>query len=101
MTDQELADKIVALGVGFHDWGDEPGQASGRYGTVNWHLPKIAHDFVRDWRVTGALMEKVTPLNYRFSINENMWLVEAKFTVRVWNESLPRAINEACVEALT
>ena len=93
MKDKELADKIVALLLDFHDWGDNPGQASERYGAKNWHLPKIAHDFVRDWRVAGALMEKCFDKE----------IVLAHITdeaMRNMGESLPRAIIGAAVEAL-
>ncbi len=105
MNDKELADKIVALLPDFHDWGCRPGQASERYGTLNWHLPKIAHDFVRDWRVVGALMEKCWSVEID-KIGCPWWVAAERAEKpqrfrKAENESLPRAIIEACVEALT
>ena len=95
-SDQELADKIVALLPDFHDWGDRPGQASGRYGTLNWPLPKIAHDFVRDWRVAGAMMEKCEAQCVDWDDLEPGHWRNMNHT-----SNTPRAINEACVEALS
>ena len=90
MTDKELADKAVGLLPDFYDWGDRPGQASERYGTSKWHLPKIAHDFVRDWRVAGALMEKYSV----FRAGK-----ETHYCIALPMEA--RAIIEACLETLT
>ena len=93
MSDQELADAIVALGVATID--TPPHERSGWRVDNRW----ITNDpaiFVRDWRVTGALMEKM-------SLAELSDLFDLlRFAVLAGeNESLPRAINEACVEALT
>ena len=94
MTDSELADKIVALGVGEVKlecyW-----MAHGGY---------KAEQFVRDWRVAGALMEKCYMVEVeafrRWSVMvERPGKPQAYFKAR--NESLPRAINEACAEALS
>ena len=55
MDDKELADKVVALGVGGvieeSDWINEKGDytIAGNSGSAKW--------FVREWRVAGALME--------------------------------------------
>jgi len=93
MSDRELADRVVALGVGkkldelYYSWGQQ------------------SDKFVRDWRVAGALMEKCTDLHYdtmpgittviAWANNGNDSSEEIEVT-----ESLPRAIIEACVEAL-
>ena len=111
MTDKELADKVVALGVG--------GKSSS-YGDV-YHLPGSGFgspdttdsiDFVRDWRVAGALMEKCASVE--IDTIGNPWWVAAYALKRDpdghqlperWfkskGDNLPRAIIEACVEALS
>lgn len=103
MSDKELADKIVALGVGCDD--------NGLYGLPNqgmWMLR--AEFFVRDWRVAGALMEKVIEwggFDFVGSCTIDTFQATAyrgyghlKKINHGVNESLPRAICEACVEAL-
>ena len=105
MTDKELADKVVALGVG-HTKED--------YGKVyyvppdgdDYHDILSAFGFVRNWRVAGALMEKWgNGIEYVLIVNK--W--EASYTyeessfkqnIIVLNESLPRAITEACCKVL-
>jgi len=104
MIDKELADKIVALGVGKksepHMYGD--------YMILVKAFPyrMCTKSFVRDWRAAGALMEKLTDTTIR--ITSHFHHIEAQdsyYTCLVGthmgrNESLPLAINEACVEAL-
>jgi len=88
MTDQELADKVVALGVG--ECTD-----SGYYMIPDCGITGYGeHIFVRDWRVAGALMEKCPSSNYLQSV-----LFDALYE-HDERDSLPRAIIEACVEAL-
>ena len=97
MDDKTLADAVVALGVGYFAPKDVygiPPDGSGER--------KTAHDFVRDWRVAGALMEKMagsamSPCEWYFM--SPLWKVYTNGG-GVRNESLPRAIIEACVEAL-
>ena len=106
MTDKELADRVVALGVGaVLDDGityllvsDDGGYAFNPVTT-----------FVRDWRVAGALMERCKadmkgPVTIYVSTPSNQ-----DFHVRAFDglrgyesesESLPRAVVEACVKAL-
>ena len=111
MNDKELADAVVALGVGSYQnplfLVDDQYSAS--------ILP--AESFVRDWRVAGALMERMTGevliwrINYEDEDLEGgelvslqtgyAWVVEPPRTKDARQyESLPRAIIEACVEAL-
>lgn len=101
MTDQELADAVVALGA-LHQrdrkrWPD-------LYIVQNYgDEPLRADEAVRDWRVAGAFMEKVERLWYRHGklgweavvCKDNGDLISDGI-----NESLPRAIIEACVNAL-
>jgi hypothetical protein len=111
MNDKELADRVVALGVGMRQdseigpiyryYYEIPGDSIG---------PLDLHDeksFVVDWRVAGALMEKWPLLWYGPGILADL----GKFVAiamndkhdniaEAHNESLPRAIIEACVEAL-
>jgi len=103
MNDKELADKIVQIGVGKksepHMYGD--------YMVVKNAFPyrMSTEAFVRDWRVAGALMEKCSMI---FIENTpGTWACRADRCygdrTRKWyhDDSQPRAINEACVEALT
>jgi hypothetical protein len=92
MNDKELADRIVALGVGRPCELDVDGLGDiGNWTDLN------DYEFVRDWRVAGALMEKCkyTHGGYWFGV---VW-DQAGLTHT--DESLPRAICEACVEALS
>jgi len=102
MTDKELADKVIALGIGRvleeSDWINEKGDYAigGNSGNAKW--------FVRDWRVAGVLIERYeTPIivhraeqNYRVH-SPDVINVE----VKIIQTSLPRAIIEAYVEALS
>ena len=81
MNDKELADRVVALGVGSAGDGD-----------VYWLDPDGSdpqsmwpNDFVRDWRVAGALMEKMDPVD-----------LQQYFTHTYMLKIKPRAIIEAC-----
>ena len=102
MNDKTLADRIVALGVA--------AKAPCEKEWWIYYIPEVvpgltAENFVRDWRVAGALMEKCTDLHYdtmpgittviAWANNGNDSSEEIEVT-----ESLPRAIIEACVEAL-
>jgi len=103
MNDKELADRVVALGVGIRNSHPAHGSQLKAAYTYSWDLE--AKDFVRDWRVSGALMERCLSLDYDQANSEHtvsVW-TSASFTgpwATVCNESLPRAIIEACVEAL-
>lgn len=107
MTDQELADKVVALGVGeFRPQCN----AAGIYlrSVANYGMPDdLEHEFdcdkffVRDWRVAGALMEKCNEVAAWQT--DDGWKADAlkpPIEGKAINESLPRAIIEACVESL-
>ena len=119
MNDKELADRVVELGVG---------QYGSTVGFELYYPPQKAEagilitgcqsdEFVRDWRVAGALMEKVTNKPHwwevlcdrkmRIEVTHRVWLMPANsrydddcVTIHARNESLPRAIIEACCEAL-
>lgn len=103
-TDKELADKIVALGVlrlSIHDT---------EYRYIFRSVGYTASHIVRDWRVAGALMEKSwehfiigkhgTREDWEWSVG---WDIDYDgcTTYSVIGQSLPRAIIEACVEALS
>lgn len=108
MTDEELADAVVALGI-FTEI--KPGV----FHIAN-AIPLGADVFVRDWRVAGAIMERLAKddeLQLRavsLAWHPRMSLfagqtagfpdpVYGAFNERM-NESAPRAIIEACVEAM-
>lgn len=102
-TDKELADAVVALGVGQKDEHQKilpyqaPMDIDGQWSEAN--------EFVRDWRVAGALMEK-TKDHILIYESCDQWHVgwdldqDGCPVCEVHNEPLPRAIIEACVEAL-
>ena len=109
MNDKELADRVSIILGAKHCDGPFPD---------NWYFPDQEIEkylgfndaaLVRSWLVAGAMMEKCkanmkgpvtiyvsTPANDDFHVRafDGLKGHEAE------NESLPRAINEACVEAL-
>ncbi len=104
MTDKELADKVVALGIGK--------VLNGLFFLMGAHdEPVDAEFFVRDWRVAGALMEKTAKrgrtiaLSFGCDVFNATDAESATPTYGVYlerpNKSGPRAIIEACVEALS
>ena len=106
MTDQELADKVVALGVGSKGAADK----IGHYGCFDekdwaWNGP---YRFVRDWRVAGALLERCQLASITVDIDAFHavpFVSVSSMTGKCDNsvditESLPRAIIEPCCEAL-
>ncbi len=100
MNDKALADKVVALGIG-------TALLNGLYclGEPSDTVQNLHADvFVREWRVAGALMEKCWSVEID-KIGCPWWVAAErpkkpqKFR-KAENESLPRAIIEACAEAL-
>ncbi len=104
MNDKELADKVVALGVAKWSgiWEGYLTIGNGQYQSV--------YEFVRAWRVAGVLMEKCYDREIDLSThtgvaahNGENW-VGLTSNDKDWTtgigDSLPRAIIEACVEAL-
>ena len=85
MNDKELADAVVAIGIG---------QKKSNYWLLNMDDLDAA-EFVRDWRVVGALIEKCEAQCVDWDdLEPGHW--------RNMNHTsdTPRAISEACVEAL-
>ena len=108
MNDKELADKIVALGVGKANqiYPDALGRFYQIDTNADWQTSVNETKFVRDWRVTGALMEKEELVSVRYWMTDiGVWHVEHDYMPpdgKIFvSESLPRAICEACVDALT
>ena len=95
MNDKELADAVVALGVGACD-----------VGMGYWLRCEEAYinedKFVRDWRVAGSLMEKVDWAGANIDIEKWSTGYEVAIDGSIYreDESLPRAIIDACTEAL-
>ena len=84
--DKNLADAVVALGIGNHwNFGDMPI----RYRFVDTDENMYASDFVRDWRVAGALMEKCWDDHS----------AKIKLAIGYCQQINPRTIIEVCVEA--
>ena len=102
MNDIRLAEAIHAHGIG--EYSDKV--YSGRVplkipGDDFWYAP---HQFVRDWRVAGALMKMMQHVSW-FKRADGMYHVSCRTIAMgklqtVANDSLPRAICQACVEAL-
>ena len=88
MNDKDLADKIVVCEV--LEWHE----AEGIYYCFKPFMALSATQAVRDWRVAGALMEKIPGNELRISA-----FGQAISDMQV-GDCISRAINEACVEAL-
>jgi hypothetical protein len=92
MTDQELADKVLTILEGSK--ADKLNLYMGNEGEAPYYCLHHCVEFmgcdrfVRDWRVAGALMELCR--------DKVLWAD----LLPLAEESLPRAIIEACVEAL-
>ena len=119
MNDKELADKVVSLGVG--EYVCDVGKTriyslyddNGRGDCTGAYLEYEHDEFVRDWRVAGALMEERARSKDRdtrtiaLSFGPELFCATAAGsstpTYGVYlersNESAPRAIIEACVAA--
>lgn len=109
MNDKSLADAVVALGVGRsvkHIGDIDPRYSMDSY-CGDHSVQDLAKTFVRSWAVAGPLMEMVEA-HFIEKLTKEKWSVRSdkpygKSKTREWydDESLPRAIVEACVEALT
>jgi len=115
VMDKELADKVVALGVG--EYHIRAGSDK-HYHVFVGGIGQSDEQFVRDWRVAGALMEKcvVEELELhlsnvradtrvcnidRFAPDESEQINDyVPVSIGRYERNLPRAIIEACVEAL-
>ncbi len=105
MNDKELADRVVALGVGIKSNRGMSEYSHDLYDFPSFPYPVCADVFVRDWRVAGALMEvKCWGVNTVRKGDEWEAHVVPIGQIKEYiarNESAPRAIIEACVEALS
>jgi hypothetical protein len=97
VNDKELADRLVELGIGVKEWEQT---FTGRYITPAPSDALEPHWFVRDWRVAGALMERCEETEWYWDSEEAVYYVTADIKGFAQDKSLPRAIIEACVEAL-
>jgi len=89
MTDKELADRVMALGVGSKIFNIGLGQ-------VQPMTLEEASKFVRDWRVAGALMKKCYTDHVCLSdIAGHSVLIH-----HLRKEPLSRTFVEVCIEAL-
>ena len=101
--DKLLADRVIALSVGIYLIKGHPMQPENQYEILGDKMPP--DEFVRDWRVAWALMEKIpNGLEYQFDQLWEAWIgeywVDFKGCCAIRDKSLPRAIIEACVEVL-
>jgi len=86
VTDKELTDRVVALGVSRFTTFD---QSRGHVQTFS------EEDFVRDWRVAGAMIERVG--NVQTSYSALNFLAKTEGADWVEDGSMPRAIIRACL----
>ena len=93
----ELADRIVALGVGQQD----------EYENLYWlgnGQPMGDKLFTRSWEVAGALMEKCVRRQFLINIAHDgavfVYPASGVDPSQSHENILPHAINQACVEAL-
>lgn len=92
ISDKELADRVVALGIGelldpdFHE------RSYYHFDSDTW----FSSDFVSSWVVAGALMEKCAKADAENG-RDTYFIGPFRDTQ---NMNFPRAIIEACVEAL-
>ncbi len=91
MNDKELADAVVALGVIV--FTEESGYRLAEYELYFGWSPPIC-----DWRVAGALLEKVDWIGIN-DATVGATVEHKDVSIRV-DTSKPRAIIEACVKAL-
>ena len=107
MNDKELADAVVALGVlGWFETIDGHDGSLMTFGGVGPIATRLA---LRDWRVAGAMMEKI---EHRTDYEVQSWWGKEQYWVAIdtkhgflfddfiGDESLPRAIIKATVDAL-
>jgi len=96
-----LADRIVALGVGIHD----PSLGGRNYWIQDRIWPPIPADkFTHSWEVAGALMEKCQKVYVEYIGEPEQTVYARAENNRTWDwlhgDSLPHVIIQACVEAL-
>jgi hypothetical protein len=100
MSDKELADRIVALGVGrYYENTTDLGLPSGWWYFHEGTYQRSAASFVRDWLVAGTLMERchqfeIRIFGFKIKVGDS-WVDNPEHPA-----DLPRAICEACVAAL-
>jgi len=94
MNDKELADRVVALGVGKANqiYPDGIGKFYQVDVDADWQTSVNESKFVRDWRVAGSLMDRMS--------GKDLLAVMDKILNAIPGP-LPRAIISACCEALT
>jgi hypothetical protein len=91
---KELADRVVALGVG---WAETDGIFPTYYYPPGERWQYLSSDeFTSDWRIAGALMEMVSPIDICKRIGADRWNKDDDYD---WLQD-PTAIIQACVEAL-
>ena len=107
LTDQQIADALVEAGILRSVSGDE-GEFYNREIMDPLQTP---YTIIRDWRVAGACLERMDTQEIliwmqHYKEADSVWVVElgnspAGSPDDGRNESLPRAICEAFVEALS
>lgn len=87
-TDQELSDKLVALGEPFPE-------------LASWISNQMSpYTFARDWRVAGAIMERLGDVFEITRVGDMLSLSTIRSNADVIDESLPGAIIEAGITLL-
>lgn len=116
MTDKELADRLVASGIG-GSTDNRTGDGKEYYemrkfenGVWTFDYVLETSEFVRDWRVAGAVMEKVSSRQNEYTDQwvtiyetkkDPLYMVSLSGNKFENSESLPRAIIEVGVRELS
>lgn len=91
MNDKELADKVVALGI-----GNPPFHAAAFGANYSFAMESFTEKrFVRDWRVAGACFEALDR-----TVHDMVSLIQSAELIEQRERNWPRAIIEACAEGL-
>ena len=96
MNDKELADRVVALGVGIKSNRGMSEYSHNLYDFPGNPYPVCDDVFVRDWRVAGALLETCESGSIVNCSDDDLGMWSVMFNGKqAMNDSLARAIIEA------
>ncbi len=101
MNDQELAEALVAAGIGrsVKHIGNRERRFLFEVDNHDYEVQTYAEDFVRDPRVAVAAMKKCSRV--RIDLSGDQWVVWVNWATEAQvNNSLERAICLACVETI-
>lgn len=104
MNDKELADAVAMILDAKKGEGFTADNYFLHHIGIDQYLGFNAESFVRDWRVSGAMLEKCQKVYIEYIGEPEQTVYARAADNRTWEwptgESLPRTINEACAVAL-